>query len=81
MRPPSDLLSSIPTPTGALAFVRDGDGLVGWGEYARLQMSGPDAAERIGEWFADEVAGLAVSDQVGTGQRSGVLRLSRLLGR
>ena len=60
-----DLLGSIPEPTGALAFVHDGDGLVGWGEHARLQVSGPDAAARIGEWFAAEVDGLAVTDQVG----------------
>lgn len=63
--PLADLLTSIPTPTGALAFVCDGDGLVGWGEYARLQTSGPEAAERIGEWYAAALAELAVSDEVG----------------
>jgi menaquinone-specific isochorismate synthase len=61
-----DLLASIPSPTGALAFVHDGDGLVGWGEYARLQVVGQDAAARIGEWYAAAVAQMSIVDQVGT---------------
>ena len=62
--PSADLLASIPTPTGALAFVCDGEGLVGWGEYARLQTNGHGAADRIGEWYLAALAELAVSDEV-----------------
>ncbi|MFC4907327.1 isochorismate synthase [Actinomadura gamaensis] len=36
---PGDLLSRLPHPT-ALAWVRHGDGLVGWGETARLELPG-----------------------------------------
>ena len=59
-----DLLSAIPTPTGALSFVCEGDGLVGWGTYARFSVTGPDAAERIGRWWAGQCAGFRVDDQV-----------------
>lgn len=73
------LLDSLPSPHGTLSFVRRGsgpgsvtrtsppaeEGLVGWGEYARITVTGPDAAERIGAWFAELSASLAVDDQVG----------------
>src|SRR4051794_6243406 len=36
---PGDLLSWLPTGS-AFAFLRDGDGLVGWGEAARLSTPG-----------------------------------------
>ncbi|MCM3523309.1 hypothetical protein M3677_17000, partial [Curtobacterium sp. P97] len=44
----SDLLTKLPA-TGALAWVRDGEGLVGWGEVDRLEVSGPDALQRAAE--------------------------------
>ena len=62
---PADLVACLPTPTGAVSFVLDGAGLVGWGEYAGLRVTGPDAAARIGEWYAAEVAALAVTDGAG----------------
>jgi menaquinone-specific isochorismate synthase len=62
---PGDLVARLPDP-GALAWVRHGDGLVGWGEAARLTLpAGEDrftAGEKwLGELFdeadvADEVA-------------------------
>ena len=59
-----DLVAALPVPTGTLSFVQDGEGLVGWGEYARLTVTGPDAGARIQQWFAAIVAELTVSDEV-----------------
>ena len=59
-----DLVAALPVPTGSLSFVQDGQGLVGWGEYARLTVSGPDAGAQIQQWFSTVAAGLAVSDEV-----------------
>jgi menaquinone-specific isochorismate synthase len=42
---PVDLLSRLPRPT-ALAWVRDGQGIVGWGEAARIDLAGPGRFER-----------------------------------
>ena len=44
------LLEHLPEPVGALAWVRDGQGLVGWGEVARVEVTGADR-------FADAHAG------------------------
>lgn len=62
---PADLLAALPEPTGALAFVADGEGLVGWGEAATLRTSGPDAAATIRDWYTATVACLDVRDEVG----------------
>ena len=59
------LVAAMPAPTGNVAFLSGGDSLIGWGEYARLSVSGPDAARRIGNWFTGVLAGLAVTDEVG----------------
>lgn len=61
----ADLIAAAPAARGALAFLKDGEGLIGWGEYARLSASGPDAASKIRAWFDGVVAGLAISDPVG----------------
>jgi menaquinone-specific isochorismate synthase len=61
----TDLLACLPTATGGLAFVHDGDGLVGWGEYAKIRVTAADAADQIGRWYAAAVADLAVTDEVG----------------
>jgi menaquinone-specific isochorismate synthase len=61
---PADLISAIPDPTGAVAFLADGDGMVGWGEYARLETQGPDAAAEISGWVTDLVADLDIDDRV-----------------
>jgi len=61
-----ELLALLPDPTGGLSFVTGGDGawegLVGWGEYARLQVAGADAAAQISRWFHAHVAALDVDD-------------------
>jgi menaquinone-specific isochorismate synthase len=58
------LLDLLPA-AGALSWVRRGEGLVGWGESARLEVSGPTALADAAAWWADHVAGLDVDDRVG----------------
>ncbi|WP_091239436.1 isochorismate synthase [Klenkia soli] len=60
----SDLLTKLPAQ-GALAWVRDGEGLVGWGEAARLEVTGPGALDRAERWFAQWCADTRVDDPVG----------------
>jgi menaquinone-specific isochorismate synthase len=50
---------------GALSWVRRGDGLVGWGEAARLEVSGPDALTEAAAWWADRTAHTDVADPLG----------------
>jgi menaquinone-specific isochorismate synthase len=59
-----DLLRLLPR-TGALSWVRRGEGLVGWGEADRLEVSGPGALAEAAAWWADRSAGLVVDDEVG----------------
>ena len=61
---PGGLLDRLPE-AGALAWVRDGDGLVGWGAAARLQLSGPDRFAAAQDWWRALVAGARVEDPVG----------------
>jgi menaquinone-specific isochorismate synthase len=60
---PGPLLALLPEH-GALAWVGDGEGLVGWGETARLEVSGPDRFALAQEWWRALAAGCEVSDQV-----------------
>ena len=60
---PGELLRLLPRD-GALAWVRDGDGLVGWGEAARIDLVGPDRFEDAQQWWQALVAGASVSDPV-----------------
>jgi menaquinone-specific isochorismate synthase len=50
---------------GALSWVRRGEGLVGWGEAARLEVSGPRALAEAADWWAGYCAGLDVDDRLG----------------
>jgi menaquinone-specific isochorismate synthase len=59
-----DLLGLLPS-AGALSWVRRGEGLVGWGEAARLEVSGPRALAEAADWWAGYCAGLAVDDRLG----------------
>ncbi|MGY2083806.1 isochorismate synthase [Blastococcus sp. SYSU DS0539] len=63
------LLDLLPA-TGGLSWVRHGEGLVGWGEAARLEVSGPRALADAAEWWDEYTAGLDVADELevpGTG--------------
>ena len=59
------LLDRLPTSTGAISWVRRGNGLVGWGEAARLEVSGPDRFTRAAEWWRQVAAGWSVEDELG----------------
>ena len=50
---------------GALSWVRHGEGMVGWGEVARLEVSGPDALAEAAAWWTDWTADVEVDDAVG----------------
>jgi len=66
---PADLLALLPEH-GALAWVQEGDGLVGWGEAARVELSGPDRFADAQRWWRSVVADADVTDEVrlpGTG--------------
>ncbi|MGM1065168.1 isochorismate synthase [Saccharothrix sp. Mg75] len=60
-----DLVGALPSPTGALSWVRDGSGLVGWGEAARFEASGPDRFAAADRWWAEFTASLDVDDELG----------------
>jgi menaquinone-specific isochorismate synthase len=64
-----DLLSLLPD-TSALAWIRGGDGLIGWGELDRLEVHGADRFEKIRLWWREHCAHLRIHDEVkkfGTG--------------
>jgi menaquinone-specific isochorismate synthase len=56
-----ELLDLLPAD-GAMSWVRRGEGLVGWGEAARLEVSGPDALARAARWWAEFTAAADVED-------------------
>ena len=58
------LLDLLPA-AGGLSWVRRGEGMVAWGEAARLEVSGPGALAEASAWWADFTAGLDVEDEVG----------------
>ena len=59
----SELLSLLPAQ-GGLAWVRDGSGLVGWGEAARLVVRGRERFSRAQRWWADVVRAAQIQDSV-----------------
>jgi len=59
------LLQRLPRAGGALAWLHDGGGLVGWGQTARLEVSGPDRFRRARDWWQALVATFDVADEVG----------------
>jgi menaquinone-specific isochorismate synthase len=73
--PASDARSTAPLvdllpPVSPLAWIRDGEGLIGWGEAARLVVSGADRFEQAVRWWRALNLGAHVSDKVrvpGTG--------------
>ncbi|WP_168582164.1 isochorismate synthase [Gephyromycinifex aptenodytis] len=59
-----DLLPENVPATQLAAWVRDGEGIVGWGEAARVDTSGEERFAQAERWWADVVAGAEVDDQV-----------------
>jgi len=66
---PGDLLRLLPART-PLSWVRRSDGLVGWGNAARIEVTGPDQVAAAQDAWAETVAHAVVRDEVampGTG--------------
>ena len=61
---PGPLLDLLPD-TGALAWVTGSEGLVGWGEAARLDLLGPDRFAQAEAWWRDLLADADIIDEVG----------------
>jgi len=59
----ADLLSLLPAQ-GGLAWVRDGQGLIGWGEAARLVVRGRERFSRAQRWWTDVVKSAHINDAV-----------------
>lgn len=61
----TDLLALLPGPEDTLTWVREGEGIVGWGEAARFEPSGPDRFRQAADWWRSFCAGVDVVDEVG----------------
>jgi menaquinone-specific isochorismate synthase len=59
------LVDLLPEPDGALCWVREGDGLVGWGEAVRFESEGPSRFAAADSWWRSFLARLDVDDEVG----------------
>jgi menaquinone-specific isochorismate synthase len=59
------LLDMFPSPRGVLAWVRAGEGLVAWGEVARVCTDGPYRFARAQDWWNSFCAQLDTRDEVG----------------
>ncbi len=62
--PHPDLLDLLPAD-GALAWVQDGEGLVGWGCAARVELTGPDRFAQAEAWWRQLLRDTDVVDEVG----------------
>ncbi len=61
---PVDLLARLPHPS-ALAWVRGGEGIVGWGEAARVVIPGAeDRFAHAGQWLGDLFSAADIDDHV-----------------
>jgi menaquinone-specific isochorismate synthase len=62
---PGDLIARLPEPA-AVAWVRRGEGLIGWGEAARITLSaGEDRFTVAEKWFRSLLDSAEVDDEVG----------------
>jgi menaquinone-specific isochorismate synthase len=62
---PGDLVGTLPEP-GALAWIRHGEGIVGWGEAARVTLPAGEDRFTAGEkWLRELFESARVDDQVG----------------
>jgi menaquinone-specific isochorismate synthase len=60
-----DLLDLLPSPRGVLSWVRAAEGLVAWGEVARVCTEGPHRFARAQGWWQSFCAQLDTHDEVG----------------
>jgi menaquinone-specific isochorismate synthase len=68
----AELLDRLPAE-GAVSWVRRGEGLVGWGEAARLEVSGPRALDEAAAWWTDWTDGVDTDDELGVAGSGPVL--------
>lgn len=64
-----DLAFRSPSPD-VFSWLKDGHGLIAWGEYASVQLNGTESLHTGDAWFAEQTASLELDDQVrrpGTG--------------
>lgn len=62
---PGRLIDLLPEPSGPLCWVRQSEGLVGWGEAARFPVRGPHRFEQADAWWRDFSSRLEVDDPLG----------------
>jgi menaquinone-specific isochorismate synthase len=62
---PGRLVDLFPDERGPLCWVRESEGLVGWGEAARLRCRGPNRFAEADAWWRVFADRLEVSDEVG----------------
>lgn len=62
---PGPLLALLPDKSGGLAWIRQGSGLVGWGEAARLDVAGADRFPAAQRWWDELTERAVVRDEVG----------------
>lgn len=58
-----DLLPQVP-PEELMAWVRRGDGLVGWGHIARSEFSGPRRFDEASAWWRQHIKSFQIDDSV-----------------
>lgn len=63
---PGGLVELLPDAHGPLCWLREGDGLVGWGEVARFSGAGRDRFGAADEWWRSFAGQLDVQDDVRT---------------
>ncbi|HEY9241478.1 MAG TPA: isochorismate synthase, partial [Streptosporangiaceae bacterium] len=62
---PGDLASQLPGPA-ALAWIHGGEGLIGWGEVARVTLpAGQDRFTAADKWLREALDGARIDDEVG----------------
>ncbi|MGH3669776.1 MAG: isochorismate synthase [Pseudonocardiaceae bacterium] len=61
----TDLLEMLPSPRGVLSWMQAGEGLVAWGEVARVCTEGPHRFARAQDWWSSFCTQLDTYDEVG----------------
>ncbi|MDQ3886581.1 MAG: isochorismate synthase, partial [Actinomycetota bacterium] len=59
-----ELLDLLPSPEGVFSWVHDGEGLVGWGQVARMTASGAERFTVLQDWWHSLANRLEVHDEV-----------------
>lgn len=61
----SALIDLLPS-SQALAWVRRGEGVVGWGEFARAEFVGPHRFDEASQWWRNQIKNFVIDDAVRT---------------